>query len=178
MASFVYFKFKSQKEATRVEIDGTGIQVFELKREIIIRSGLGDGKDFDLAIYNEDGMEGRSRVLNGANRSNKLLEYSDDTTMIPRATSIIARRLPPMKAGAGRAARYMTGKVPTNLKNSSRKEQPSTKSNAKPAPMPSLANSNLTEEQRIAAMFAAQDQQWASQQEEMALYVPIRPKHE
>lgn len=41
-----------------MEFDGTGISVFELKRDIIIKSGLGDGTDFDLAIYNEDGNEG------------------------------------------------------------------------------------------------------------------------
>jgi protein MPE1 len=63
MTSSVFFKFKSQKEPTRVEFDGTGISVFELKRDIIIKSGLGDGKDFDLAIYNEDGNEGMRLCL-------------------------------------------------------------------------------------------------------------------
>ena len=43
-----------------MEFDGTGISVFELKRDIIIKSGLGDGTEFDLAIYNEDGNEGIS----------------------------------------------------------------------------------------------------------------------
>jgi protein MPE1 len=60
MASSVFFKFKSQKEPTRVEFDGTGISVFELKRDIIIKSGLGDGKDFDLAIFSDDGEGERS----------------------------------------------------------------------------------------------------------------------
>lgn len=60
MSSSVYFKFKSQKEPTRVEFDGTGISVFELKRDIILKSGLGDGTDFDLAIYTEDGKEGKT----------------------------------------------------------------------------------------------------------------------
>ena len=59
MTSSVFFKFKSQKEPSRVEFDGTGISVFELKRDIIIKSGLGDGTDFDLAIYNEEGNEGK-----------------------------------------------------------------------------------------------------------------------
>lgn len=59
MASSVFFKFKSQKEPTRVEFDGTGISVFELKREIILKSGLGDGSDFDLFIYTEDNTEGK-----------------------------------------------------------------------------------------------------------------------
>ena len=58
MSSSVFFKFKSQKDPQRVEFDGTGISVFELKREIIIKSGLGDGTEFDLIIYNEDGNEG------------------------------------------------------------------------------------------------------------------------
>lgn len=60
MPSSVFFKFKSQKEPTRVEFDGTGISVFELKRDIIIKSGLGDGTGFDLAIYSEDGKEGKA----------------------------------------------------------------------------------------------------------------------
>ena len=59
----VFYKFKSQKEPTRVEFDGTAISVFDLKREIIIKSGLGDGTDFDLAIFNEDGKEGEWGTL-------------------------------------------------------------------------------------------------------------------
>lgn len=59
MSSSVFYKFKSQKEPTRVEFDGTGISVFELKREIIVKSGLGDGSDFDLSIFDEDGKDGR-----------------------------------------------------------------------------------------------------------------------
>jgi protein MPE1 len=43
-----------------VEFDGTGISVFELKREIINKSGLGDGTDFDLYIYTDDNSEGES----------------------------------------------------------------------------------------------------------------------
>ena len=58
MASSVFFKFKSQKEPSRVSFDGTGISVFELKKEIINKSRLGDGTDFELAIFNEDTGEG------------------------------------------------------------------------------------------------------------------------
>lgn len=58
MSSSVHFKFKSQKEPSRVTFDGTGISVFELKREIISQSRLGDGTDFELSIYNEDTKEG------------------------------------------------------------------------------------------------------------------------
>ncbi len=59
MTSSVFFKFKSQREPTRVAFDGTGISVFELKRSIIELNRLGDGTDFDLAIYNEDNNEGK-----------------------------------------------------------------------------------------------------------------------
>ncbi|KAI1336104.1 DWNN domain-containing protein [Xylariaceae sp. FL0016] len=160
MSSSVFFKFKSQKEPTRVEFDGTTISVFELKRDIIIKSGLGDGTDFDLAIYTEDGAE----------------EYDDDTTIIPRSTTVIARRLPPQKPGAGRAARYVSGKMPVSAKNSARKEQ-TAKAAPKPvAPAPVQLNPAMTEEEKMMAMFQAQSEQWNAQQEEMshqsAVYKP------
>ena len=59
MSSSVFFKFKSQKEPSRVTFDGTGISVFELKREIITMNRLGDGSDFELMIYSEDSNEGK-----------------------------------------------------------------------------------------------------------------------
>lgn len=80
MTSSVFFKFKSQKEPSRVEFDGTGISVFELKRDIIIKSGLGDGTDFDLAIYNEDGNEGMHPLIP--------LYYSQELTLCQSMTMI------------------------------------------------------------------------------------------
>lgn len=59
MASSVFFRFKSQKEPSRVVFDGTGISVFELKREIITQSNLGDGSNFELVISSEETNEGR-----------------------------------------------------------------------------------------------------------------------
>ncbi|KAI0383188.1 DWNN-domain-containing protein [Hypomontagnella monticulosa] len=159
MTSSVFFKFKSQKEPSRVEFDGTGISVFELKRDIIVKSGLGDGTDFDLAIYSEDGSE----------------EYDDDTTIIPRSTTVIARRLPPQKPGAGRAARYVSGKMPASARNSSRRENAAKA--AKPASTGiAQINAAMTEEEKMKAMFQAQSDQWTVQQEEMshqtAVYKP------
>ena len=58
MSSSVFFRFKSQKEPTRVAFDGTGISVFELKREIITMNKLGDGTDFELVIASEDNNDG------------------------------------------------------------------------------------------------------------------------
>ena len=61
MASSVFFRFKSQKEPSRVAFDGTGISAFELKREIILMNELGTGTDFELVISSEDTSEGQSR---------------------------------------------------------------------------------------------------------------------
>lgn len=59
MSSSVFFRFKSQKEPSRVAFDGTGISVFELKREIITMNKLGDGTDFELVVSSEDGNDGK-----------------------------------------------------------------------------------------------------------------------
>ena len=47
------------KDAQRVTFDGTDISVWELKREIMTVMKLGDGKDFDLALYKDNTDEGR-----------------------------------------------------------------------------------------------------------------------
>lgn len=167
MSSSVYFKFKSQKEPSRVTFDGTGISVFELKRQIIQINRLGDGSDFDLAIYNQDTND----------------EYSDDTTIIPRSTSIIARRLPPIKAGRGTAQRYVSGKMPMNaLPNAARREKNIGTGLAQKKQEVDTANGQnnppgLTggesEEDMIAAMFQAQSEQWNKTQEQLATATPV-----
>ena len=170
MASSVFFKFKSQKEPTRVEFDGTGISVFELKREIIVKSGLGDGTDFDLFIYTDDNSEGRcsTRTI-GETPPLTRTEYDDDTTIVPRSTTVIARRQPAAKPGAGRAARYVSGKMPVSAKNAGRKEQASKASASKPSTTAiNQMNNAMTEEEKMAAMFAAQTEQWSAQQEELS----------
>ena len=153
MSSAVFFQFRSSKEPSRVGFDGPGISVFELKREIITISRLGDGTDFDLAAYNADTNE----------------EYDDDTVIIPRGTHVTARRLPAVKPGAGRAARYVSGKMPVMAKNQHRieasKSQGPSSSNATSGP---IDTSNMSEEEKIAAMFAQGGQQWEQQQQQMA----------
>tara|TARA_R110002060_G_scaffold11883_3_gene17122 strand:+ start:383 stop:685 length:303 start_codon:yes stop_codon:yes gene_type:complete len=98
-----------------------------------------------------------------------VLGYDDDTAIIPRSTLVTARRAPAAKKGAGRAARYVTGKMPVNAKNSSRKEQAkqSAKSSATSNAMATMSNVNMTEEERMNAMFQAQSEQWNDQLQEM-----------
>lgn len=169
MASSVFFKFMSQREPTRVEFDGTGISVFELKREIITKSGLGDGSEFDLFIYTDDNSEGKSHHTHKWSVCSHGLEYDDDTTIIPRSTTVIARRQPAVKQGAGRAARYVSGKMPISAKNAGRKEQAAKASTAKAASNAiNQMNDARTEEERMLAMFSVQSEQWSAQQDEMS----------
>ena len=57
MAS-VFYKFKSQREESKVTFDGTGISVFDLKREIILANNLGKATDFDLVMFDGSSGEG------------------------------------------------------------------------------------------------------------------------
>lgn len=100
-------------------------------------------------------------------------EYNDDTTIIPRSTTVLARRLPAKVPGKGGAARYVSGKMPANAKNSYRIEQTNTPS----APQKSITSTGngvmamdkaQTEEERIAAMFQVGADQWEQQKQHMS----------
>ena len=73
-----------------------------------------------------------------------------------------------MKPGAGRAARYVTGKMPVHAKNSSRREQVAKATATAKSNAIAQMNNALTEEEKLAAMFAAQSEQWNAQQEELS----------
>ena len=60
MASSVFYKFKSQREESKVSFDGTGISVFDLKKEIILANSLGKATDFDLVMFDASSGEGTS----------------------------------------------------------------------------------------------------------------------
>ena len=99
-------------------------------------------------------------------------DYNDDTTIVPRATSVIARRLPASRPGHGRAARYVSGKKPVAAKNAYRTESKHTKLAGHDN---RIARNSLmemdqakTEEERITAMFKAGADQWEQQQQQMA----------
>ena len=57
MASSVYYKFKSQKDESKIKFDGTGISVFDLKKEIIIANNL-KANDFDLLVFDPSTDQG------------------------------------------------------------------------------------------------------------------------
>jgi protein MPE1 len=60
MASSVFYKFKSQREESKVSFDGTGISVFDLKKDIILSNNLGKASDFDLLVFDSSSGEGMS----------------------------------------------------------------------------------------------------------------------
>lgn len=156
MASSVFFKFKSHKESQRIPFDGTGISVFELKREVITLNKLGDGRDFDLSIYNADSNE----------------EYKDDTEIIPRGSSITGARRPASMKGRGNGARYVSGRAPVKALSSHRLEK-SSGSSVKPISMPAVLpgyahDTTVSEEDRIAQMLAVNADQWKQQSDQMA----------
>lgn len=161
MSSTIFYRFKSQRNTSRILFDGTGLTVFDLKREIIQENKLGDGTDFQLKIYNPDTEE-----------------YDDDAFVIPRSTSVIVKRSPAIKsfsvhsrlkgnvgaAALGNATRYVTGR-PRVLQK--RQHTATTTANV----------SGTTEEERIASMFATQENQWEQTQEEMSAATPVFSSH-
>lgn len=101
------------------------------------------------------------------------LEYDDDTTIIPRSTSVIARRLPASRPGKGGATRYVSGKMPINARNAPRNDQVSSSrivSNSANTVSNGVLelNNAQTEEEKINALFNLQANQWKEQQQEMA----------
>ncbi|CBY01842.1 hypothetical protein IAQ61_006438 [Plenodomus lingam] len=147
MPSSVFYKFKNSKEPELIFFEGTSISVFELKREIITASGLGDGTDFNLHIYPEHDMNS---------------EYKDDTTLIPRSDTVIAVRRPAPR-GRGRAARYVTGRAPVRAIT---KE-------TKPAPSAPGGGAELTETDAEAAFLAESASVWDAQKEALSHAKPV-----
>ena len=100
-----------------------------------------------------------------------MIEYIDDTEIVPRGTTVLARRLPASKPGYGRAARYVSGKAPVTAKNAYRTEagkQINTPGVGASTNVNAAINNAQTEEEKIAAMFAAGGDQWEQQQKKMA----------
>ncbi|KAL5536776.1 MPE1 [Sanghuangporus sanghuang] len=180
MASFVYYRFKSQKDESKISFDGTGISVFDLKREIIVANNL-KANDFDLLLFDPSNEQ----------------EYEDDTHIIPRSSSVIAKRVP-AKTGKGRGVLYLTAaapngtqsdvlygkdKVPTSSLMRARvgtgavtvrfdgKDDPP---DVKPStPIPVAPSTDGDEAAAMAAMFRAQTDVWEETQEKMLHAVPV-----
>jgi protein MPE1 len=149
MTSSIFYKFKNSRESERIIFNGTDLSVFELKKEIISASGLGDGTDFNLHIYPQD---------------DPASEYKDDTTLIPRSSTVIAIRRPAPR-GQGRAARYVTGKPPVRAFTTQSKPV---------APSP---HTNGAPEDAEAAFLAESAMAWDAQKEALSHAKPVYRKN-
>ncbi|GAB7360774.1 hypothetical protein MBLNU230_g0761t1 [Neophaeotheca triangularis] len=164
MSSSIFYKFKSQKDTSQITFDGTSLSVFEVKRDIIAQTKLGDGTDFDLEIFTSDETKEK---------------YDDDTVQIPRSTTVIASRRPAAVPGKGRAARYVSGKMPVMAKNHHRLEfgpNSSTPARGTPVVSSSTATSDkpMTEDERLQAVLNEGQESWNADKEAMALNGPVR----
>ncbi|KAI0953936.1 hypothetical protein AcV7_007324 [Taiwanofungus camphoratus] len=182
MTSSVFYKFKSQRDESRVTFDGTGISVFDLKKEIILANNLGKANDFDLAVYDSSSGE----------------EYRADSHIIPRSSSVIVKRIF-VRPGKGKAAVYVGGTGSTLLPTSDSTSK-ATGSGASaawhrnsgniskrfdikdeyasptPKPAPVTVKSAVTKDDEaaaMAAMFQAQTANWEETQEKMSHAVRI-----
>ena len=169
MSSTIFYRFKSQKTPSRILFDGTGLTVLDLKREIILNNKLGDGSDFQLKLYSLDTGD----------------EIDEDQVVIPRSSSVVVKRSPAFKPNNGsilsgggmnnnsgnntvlNATRYVTGK-PRVFAHTKKKQMPSI-----PSSNSSSSNNAVSEEERIANMFATQANEWERTQEEMSSATPV-----
>ncbi|KAG5723671.1 hypothetical protein E4T56_gene20242 [Termitomyces sp. T112] len=176
MASSVFYKWGSRKDESRVTFDGTGISVFDLKREIIIANNMGKANDFDLVVLDATSKQ----------------EFKDDSQVIPRSSSVTVKRIPAARPGKGKASMYLaglTGAVPTSdpiTKSGAstngvtwhkgamskrfdvKDEQPSSALNKLTSSGIKTAIADEDEQAAVAAMFQAQTANWEETQEKMS----------
>ncbi|EJD38285.1 DWNN-domain-containing protein [Auricularia subglabra TFB-10046 SS5] len=76
MSYFVHYRFRSQKTASRIQIYGTGISAFDLKRAILVANDCGKDNNFDLVLYDEHN------------------EVYREDAIIPRSSSVLVKRVP------------------------------------------------------------------------------------
>lgn len=180
MASSVFYRFKSQRDESRIHFDGTGISVFDLKREILLAHHFGKAHDFDIFVFDQNEQE-----------------YKDDSTIIPRSSTVLVSRRPAVRPGKGRAAHYLAGveqssSGPNKSASGPGSAGPSAPFRGPAGPMsrrfdkedPAKATPGSTstpapvsmpgdEAASIAAMFAATEHQWEETQEKMAVATRI-----
>lgn len=174
MSSSIFYRGKSQKDSRQLTFDGTSLSVFEVKRDIMMQEKLGDGTDIDLEIYTPESMESKSFAPSRSAHFDSTLtcqEYDDDTTQIPRSTTVIFRRIPASRPGAERAARYVTGKMPVNAKNAHRIEQMPSAASRNNTPSTNFASNSgkeMTEDEKLKAMLEMNSESWKADQAQLA----------
>lgn len=160
MSSSIFYRFKSQKDYSRISFDAAqlGLTVFDVKRDIIQIEKLGTGADFDLLVSNADSGK----------------EYHDDAENIPRGTSIIVQRKPPSRGpGKGSASRYVTSNaVQVTSRQEFKKPMPAHSTTPRVIAAPPASSDN-PEDDAIRNMLLASSDQWQETQDRMAMSKPV-----
>ncbi|KAJ8903813.1 hypothetical protein NDN08_000346 [Rhodosorus marinus] len=94
MTSAIHFKFKSAKEYDSIGFEGDNLKVADLKVAIVEQTKLNSGESFDLEIKDAQTSE----------------EYSDESLLVPKNTSVIVVRKPGIRAGGILAQHQMAKK--------------------------------------------------------------------
>jgi protein MPE1 len=68
--SSVFYRWGARKDESRITFDGTHISVFDVKREIILNNKMGNGKDFDIGVFDNVTGEGVSLFPSSSPRQN------------------------------------------------------------------------------------------------------------
>ncbi|ODV86461.1 hypothetical protein CANARDRAFT_27667 [[Candida] arabinofermentans NRRL YB-2248] len=148
----IYYRFKSQREdqMSTIKFDGTGLTVFELKKEVIQANRLTNSLDTDIFLYHAEDLD---------------KEYDDDNEVIQRSSTVIARRTAAPRKGRGNTQRYIAGKprVAKNFTESTMSQSaPIISGNAR------ITTGKESEDDMIKQMFNQQDDQWSQQQAVLA----------
>lgn len=158
MSSTIFYRFFHQNKQSTLYFDGTGINVFDLKHDIIEKNLLGDGQNFMLRLYHLDQPS---------------VEYENDQDVIPRSTLVLVKRSP-CSIENGRfqtAARYVSGKPRiTRFKPSQPAQLASTEITNAPV------DEALSEEDKIKLMLERQDSAWTKTQEELSTHKVVYNK--
>lgn len=139
--------------------------MFDLKREILLKNKLDTTADtFELRLTNPDNGD----------------VYVNDSEVISRSTSVLARRIPVRANARDAAIRYVSGSMVVNAKNAARREEfkagPAAATGpaaGQTAPTGMKIGGTATEEDMINAMFQAQGEQWQKTQQEMETKAPV-----
>lgn len=150
----VHYKFKSSLDFDTISFDGLHISVADLKKEIINKKKLGKTQDFDLQITNAQTKEG----LFIAAACNQIwvqinlfsfvqnVEYSEDSCLIPKNTSLIIARVPLATRSVKKSWDPTAEKAAASASARERKNADSQAANI------DLTLMNGTEEEKITAM--------------------------
>ena len=157
----IYYRFRSQKpdHVSTIKFDGTGLTVFELKREIIVVNDLIHSNDIDIVLYSTENIQ--STTQSGADADKEL---TDDNEVVPRSSTVLVRRTMCPKKGRGNVQRYVAGKP--RVQTGSAVSRPAT--TALGSAILGGGPTEGSEDDMLNKVFNQQDEQWLETQDAMA----------